>query len=236
MNIAAFRLWRRAVWSKYASVLETVADAVYRIFCLANEGNGVSETWVKFYEPARPRIPWDGNQLPSSVTALVSFLSAVAMAIVWWKLVLTWVISARLLYRRRRGRLFSPLMPIYVVFSCIMYQETRDPPWAGPFSLQMILIQQKVLWQPLCVADCFLHIVCCPPYACGVTERAICSSRRDSCSGRVVGSVTVGYEAHPASYSVGTRPLLSGLKRPGREADPLPVLVRGGIPLNFIMQ
>jgi hypothetical protein len=35
----------------------------------------------------------------------------------------------------------------------------------------------------------------------------------------MVGSVTVGYEARPVSYSVGTRPLLSGVKRPGREAD-----------------
>jgi hypothetical protein len=161
VNITAFRLWRRAVWPKYWSVLETVADAVYGTvyFVLKTEAMGFSETLLKFYVPARPCIPEDGNQLPFSVTALVSLWSALAMAIVCWRLVLTWVISARLLYWRRLGRLFSPLMPIYVVFSCIMYQETGDPPWAGPFSLQIILIQQKVLWQPLCVADCFLHIV-----------------------------------------------------------------------------
>ena len=47
----------------------------------------------------------------------------------------------------------------YVVSSYIMCQKTGDPPWAGPLSLQMILNQQKVLWQPLCVADCFFHIV-----------------------------------------------------------------------------
>lgn len=43
----------------------------------------------EFYAPARPRVPEDVNQLPSSVTSRVSLLSAVAMASVWWKLVVT---------------------------------------------------------------------------------------------------------------------------------------------------
>jgi hypothetical protein len=60
---------------------------VYSI--LKTKATGFSETLMKFYEPARPRIPEDGNQLPSSVTALVSLLSEVAMASVWWKLVVT---------------------------------------------------------------------------------------------------------------------------------------------------
>ena len=47
----------------------------------------------------------------------------------------------------------------------------------------------------------------------------MCSSRRESCSVRVVGTLTLGPEAHPSSYSVGTRSLLSGLKLPGREVD-----------------
>ena len=58
-----------------------------------------------------------------------------------------------------------------------------------------------------------------PPKSLGVTERAVCSSQRESCNGRAMGTVTLGPEARPSSYSVGTRSLLSGLKRPGRESD-----------------
>jgi len=58
------------------SVLKTKGDVFFR---------NVDE----FYEPACPRVPEDVNQLPSYVTSRVSLLSAVAMASVWWKLVVT---------------------------------------------------------------------------------------------------------------------------------------------------
>ena len=175
-----------------------------------------SETWMK---SARPRIPEDGNQLPSSLTALVSLLSEVVIASVWWKLVVTWVISARLLYRRRRGRLFSPLS-LYSLSSlvlCIRRLEIRPGPdlshfrwyWSNKRSCDNRFVSQIASFT-LCSR---------PPKACGVTERAMCSSRRESCSGRVVGTVTLGPEAHPSSYSVGTRSLLLGLKRTARESD-----------------
>lgn len=57
---------------------------VYSI--LKTKATGFVEMYMK---PAHPRIREDGNQLPSSVTALVSLWSEVAMTSVWWKLVVT---------------------------------------------------------------------------------------------------------------------------------------------------
>jgi hypothetical protein len=63
---------------------------VYGIFCLENGSTTrLSRNVGEFYEPASPRVPHYVNQLPSSVTSRVSLLSAVAMASVWWKLVVT---------------------------------------------------------------------------------------------------------------------------------------------------
>jgi hypothetical protein len=132
---------------------------------------------------ARPRIPEDCYQLPSPLTALVPLFSEVAIASVWWKLVVTWVISSRLLYRRRRGRPFSPLNP-YSLSSLVLCNrrlEIRPGPdlshfrwyWSNKRSCDNRFVSQIASFT-LCSR---------PPKACGVTERAVCSSRRESCSG-----------------------------------------------------
>ena len=62
---------------------------MYGIFCLENEGNDFLESLMNSTIRHVRASRRTGNQLASSVTALVSLLSAVAMASVWWKLVVT---------------------------------------------------------------------------------------------------------------------------------------------------
>jgi hypothetical protein len=82
MNITAFRLWRRAVWSKYSSILETVVDAMNGIFCFENEGMDFSETWSSTSQHVR-----------ASQRTVISFLP-LSLYLCLFCLQLRWPLSA----------------------------------------------------------------------------------------------------------------------------------------------
>ena len=118
------------------------------------------------------------------------------MTSVWCKLIITRGISAHLLCPRRRGLLFSPLMPTCCLLVYYVAGAEGDPPWAKPFF--------HFGWYRSCRRSCDNRFVSQIGSftLCSRLKCAVWSSRRGSGSGGCWGRLLPGSEAYPGRFSI----------------------------------